>query len=143
MKHFEVGTHVGGVRIEEGTIPIEEDRARGKSCAFHEEEIVPEKRDSAAVVAFRENIVAAEREIVEAGRVTAPAWRVRCFRANDVGCGAHLDAAHSHRPLDERPFQFDGGPRLELSRGKEIDATRADVAGYKSDGHGLDHVADT
>jgi len=56
--------------------------------------------------------------------------------------GAHLHAALAERPLDERDFQLDGRARNEISRGEEIDATRADVARDQCDRNRLDLIAD-
>ena len=58
-KHGEISARIGGVRVEERAVPVEEDGARGKSLSIHGAEIVPEKRDSAGVVALREYVVAA------------------------------------------------------------------------------------
>jgi len=93
-------------------------------------------------IAQREDVVAAQREVVEGGGITAPAGHIHFFGAHDVGCGAHLHAALAERPLDERNFEFDGGAGLKITRSEKINATRADVAGYKRDGNGLEMIAD-
>ncbi len=96
-KHCHVGARIGDVRVEKCAVPIEEDGARGKSLSLHDVGIVSEKRDLAAVVAFGQDIVAAEREIVEAGRITSPARGVRSLCADNMRRSAHLDGAHPHR----------------------------------------------
>ncbi len=66
-----------------------------------------------AAVAQRDDVVAAQREVIEGGGVTAPAGHVHVLGAHDVRSGAHLNAALAERPLDERDFQFDGRARFE------------------------------
>src|SRR5271155_5922787 len=61
---------------------------------------------------------------------------------DDVGSGAHLNAALAQRPLDERDFEFDGRAGLKIAWREEIDAARADIAGYEGDGNGFEMIAD-
>jgi hypothetical protein len=95
-----------------------------------------------AAIAQRENVVAAQREVVEGGGVTAPAGHIYILSAHDVGCRAHLHATLSQRPLNERDFEFDGRAGLEIAGSEEIDAAGADVAGYECDRDGLEMIAD-
>src|SRR5580698_6356018 len=97
---------------------------------------------SVTAVAQRDNVVAAQREVIEGGGVTAPAGHIDFLGTHDVGCGAHLNSALAQRPLDERNFQFNGRAGLEITRSEEIDAAGANVAGYQSDGNGLKMIAD-
>ncbi len=81
-----------------------------------------------AAIAQRKHVIAAEREIVEAGGVAAPSRHFNVLGAYDVHGGAHLNAALAERAFDERDFQLDGRARREIAWGKEIDAARADIA---------------
>src|SRR6204780_5273038 len=98
------------------------------------------KPDSVAAIAQRQNVVAAQREVVERGGVTTPAGHIHFFGANDVGCRAHLYAALAQRALNERDLEFDGRAGLEIGGGEEIYAARADVAGYEGDGDGVETI---
>src|SRR5271168_2600859 len=93
-------------------------------------------------IAQRDDVVAAQGEIIEGGGVTAPAGHIHFFSAHDVGGGAHLHAALAQRPLDERDFEFNGGAGLKIAWREEIDAAGADVAGYEGDGNGFEMIAD-
>ena len=93
-------------------------------------------------IAQRDDVVAAQRKVVESGGVTAPAGHIHVLGAHDVGCGAHLNSALTERALDERDFQFDGGAGLKITGSEEIDAAGADVAGYQRDRNRLEMVAD-
>jgi len=95
-----------------------------------------------AAIAQWQNVVAAQREVVEGGGVTTPAGHIHFFGANDVGCRAHLYAALAQRALNERDFEFDGRARLKIAGSEEIYAARADIAGYERDGNGLKVIAD-
>src|ERR1700723_2111744 len=95
-----------------------------------------------AAIAQRDDVVAAQREVVEGGRVTAPAGHIHFLSTHDVGCGAHLNRALAQRPLDERNFECNGRAGLKITRSEEIDAAGADVAGYERDGNGLEMIAD-
>ena len=70
-------------------------------------------------VAHRENIVAANREVVEARCVAAPAGHIRILGAHDVSRGAHLDRTLAKRPFDERHFELDRGTRFERRKARE------------------------
>src|ERR1700722_1640852 len=86
------------------------------------------RRGLADFVAHGQEIVAFEREIVEARGVCSPAWGVGVFGAHHVSCRAHLHAAEAERPVDECDFEFDGHSRLDDARGERIDSARADIA---------------
>ena len=94
-----------------------------------------------AAVAQRDDVVAPQREIVESGGVTAPARHIHFFGAYDVRSSAHLDAALAQRPFDERHFQLNRRARLKIARCEEINATRADIAGYERDWNGFEVFA--
>jgi len=93
-------------------------------------------------IAQRDDVVAAQCEVIEGGGVTAPAGHVHFLGAHDVRSGAHLHAALAQGPLDERDFQFDRGAGLKITWSEEINATGADVAGYERDRNGLEMIID-
>src|SRR5271170_217757 len=93
-------------------------------------------------IAQRDDVVAAQGKVVKGGGVTAPAGHIHFLGAHDVGGGAHLHAALAQRPLDERDFEFDGRAGLKIAWREEIDAARADIAGYEGDGNGFEMIAD-
>jgi hypothetical protein len=141
MKHREIGAEVGFVGIEERTIPVEKDCARGELCNIHGEGIVSDLNDwekwrrnvadgrptifnqglriaqqaLVTAIAQREDVVTAQREVVEGGGITAPAGHIDFLGANNVGCRAHLHAALTQRTFDERDFEFDGSAGLKIS----------------------------
>src|SRR5271155_5038284 len=73
-------------------------------------------------IAQRDDVVAAQGEVIEGGSVTAPAGHIHFLGAHDVGSGAHLHAALAQRSLDERDFEFDGRAGLKIAWREEIDA---------------------
>jgi hypothetical protein len=97
----------------------------------------------ALLIAQREDVVAAQGEIVEAGGVTVPSRHLDFLGAHDMDRGAHLHAALAERPFDERHFQLDSCSGLEISRRQKIDAARTDVAGDEGDGNRFGAIPDT
>ena len=83
-EHGKIGARVGRVGIEKRAVPIKQDCTREKTLAVHKGRIVTEKNSLVLAIAERENIVALNREIVEAGGVSSPTRRVRNLRANDM-----------------------------------------------------------
>ena len=169
MKHRKIGAEVGFVGIQQGAVPIEKDCTRGELCDFHGEGIVSDggcwdKRlrvnilgrrpvrfsgdrvriaslTLVAAIAQREDVIAAQREIIESGGVTAPARHIHFLGAHNVRSGAHLDAPLAQRAFDERHFQLDRRARLKITGREEIDAARADIAGDQRDRNGFEMFA--
>jgi hypothetical protein len=132
------GGHEGNSRRDGKTDPVvaEEFRTTGT------EAIWTVKPALVTAIAQREDVVAAQREVVEGGGITAPTRHIHFLGAHNVGCRAHLYAALAQRALDESDFEFDGRTRLKIARSEEINAARTDIAGYERDGNGLKVIAD-
>ena len=149
-KHGDVSASVGGVRIEQSAIPIEQDDPGIKFWRFHVRTI-HDRRIVADVVsdsclardeAHGDHIVAAQGEIVEAGCVATPSLDIAILGADDMSGGVHLHGAEPSGPLDQRNLELDGCAWRHIARSEEIDAAGADVASDESDGNRLGIAVD-
>src|SRR5690242_3595454 len=95
-----------------------------------------------AVMVSGEGIVPLESEIVKAGGVCFPTCHIRFLAAHNMSGGAHLDAATTQRPIDQRDFQLNGHARLHLARRQKIDSAGAYISGDERNGEWFDVVAD-
>lgn len=101
----------------------------------------PMRMKLAGFVAHGKDVVALQREIIEAGGVGAPARHVRFFRAHDVRRRAHLHAAETERAVHQPDLEFDGHARLDDAGRQKVNAARTDVACNQRDRDRLDHFA--
>src|ERR1700722_4996405 len=73
------------------------------------------RSDLNRIEAWRNGVVSPERDIVERGRIAAPARRIRVFDAHDMSRRPHVNAALSQRPSQQPHFHFYGGPSLDFT----------------------------
>jgi hypothetical protein len=138
-KHRLIGGHVRHIGVEKRAVPVEQDGADIKAGSIHGKEMVAERIVAGmparlSAIAHGKDIVALEREVVEAGGVTSPARHFAFFAADDMCSGAHLHATVAVRTVDQGYFELYGRAGRDLSRRKEIDAARTDVSSHQ--GHG-------
>jgi hypothetical protein len=82
-----------------------------------------------------------ESKVIKTGGVCFPTRHIRFVAANDVSGSAHLDAAATQRPINQRDFQLNGHARIHLARRQEIDSARADIPGHKRYGEWFGLIA--